>query len=453
MFAAANVLRDHLAAVIEEGHIQYGIVSTTLSTLGDLDLPQDVTFQAACVAWLRQILNSGYPEDKRYLMATSVVVFFGKQLGSPDPFAPRFDHIHSAALRPLLDFLLLNERFYPREARLRPGVIALRILSIVTGRGDFDPAILPVLTSALLQTHPLQSRRLALKLFQRPDFEWFSPQAEAFSTVERARLLEAMGDPFQFTPDLPPQEGQPKVTIDYNPMLSVALLTEFAGSDLWRDHVRSLNFASCEEAASTEGGRGLVFRDMFRWLQNVLKKPHDSAAKLVSALRRLEELECWNTAEVMLMWAWTDGFVDTTDHNAWELIGHETLKFYRIRGMECLGHLFRHIGGCVEAHMIMVSALKRVRPSTSCLVAGVRRRVQIHTAGEGFSGIDMWSVYGISQACQLRRLYQLFGFNPTTLKEAIADERSVEFPSGSISEGEGRSALTVPFLDCGCDYP
>jgi len=138
-------------------------------------------------------------------MANAVVEFFGKQLGSP--FAERFYHIHSHALRPLLDLLLLSERLYPTESPPYPGAIALRILSIETGRGDFDPAILPILTTTLLPIHSLQSRRLALKLFQRPAFGWFFSQAEAFSTVERARLLKAVGDPFQFTPDLPPRMG------------------------------------------------------------------------------------------------------------------------------------------------------------------------------------------------------------------------------------------------------
>ena len=450
MFTAAEVLRDRLTAVIREGHIQPGIVRTTLSTLGDLDLPQGANFQEACVAWLRQILDSGYPEDMRYLMASSVVEFFGKQLGSP--FAERFDHIHSAALRPLLDFLLLSERLYPTESPPYPGVIALRISSIETGRGDFDPAILPVLTSTLLQTHPLQSRRLALKLFQRPDFGWLSPQAEAFSSVERSRLLEAVGDPFQFAPDLPPQDGQPKVTTGYDPISSMALLIEFAGSDLWGDHLRPLNFVSCEAAASTEEGRGLVFQGMFRWCSNIQAEPLDSAAKLVSALRRLEELESWNTTEVMLMWAWTDGFVDATDHDAWELIGHETLKFYRIRGMERLGGLLRHIEDRLVERSLFASLFRVGPPSTSCRVPGVRRPVRIHIRGEGFSGVSRLDVYKISQACQSRRLYQLFGLDPTTLEEAIAAGRSDEVLLGSSSEGEGRSVLPVQFLGTPCDY-
>lgn len=449
LFATADVLRDRLAAVIREGRVQPGIVKTLLSTLGDLDLPQTANFQEACVLWLRQILDSGYSEDMRYSMASSVVVFFGKQLGSPS--AERFYHIHSDALRPLLDFLLLSERLYPTEFPLYPAVIALRILSIETGRGDFDPAILPILTATLLPTHPLQSQRLALKLFQRPDFGWFSPQAEAFSSVERARLLEAVGDLFQFPPDLPPQDEQPKVTTNYDPVSSVALLIECAGSDLWRDHLCPLNFASCEVVASTEGGRGLILQGMLGWGSNAQSEPLDSATKLVSALRRLEELECWDTAEVVLLWAWTDGFVDAADNDTWELIGHETLKFYRIRGMERLGGLSRHIEDRLAEHPIFAGLFTTGCPSTSCRVAGVRRPVRIHMRGEGFGGLSRLDVYKISQAYQLRRLYQLFGLDPTTWEEAIAAGKSDE-PIGSSSEGEGRPTLPVQFLGSACDY-
>jgi len=451
LFAATDVLRDCLAAVIREGHVQPGIVRSSLSTLGDLDLPQTANFQEACVLWLRQILDSGYSEDMRYLMASSVVVFFGKQLGSP--FAERFYHIHSDALRPLLDFLLLSERLYPTELPPYPGVIALRILSIETGRGDFDPTILPILAATLQPTHPLQSRRLALKLFQRPDFGWLSPQAEIFSSIERARLLEAIGDPFQFPPDLPPQDGQPNVATSYDPILSVALLIEFAGSDLWRDHLRPLNFASCEEFASTEEGRGLIFQGVLEWGSNAQTEPFSSATKLVSALRRLEELNCWNTAEVVLLWAWTDGFVDATDSDTWEFIGHETLKFYRIRGMERLGGLSRHIKGHLVEHPLFAGLFRTGRPSTSCRVAGVRRPVRIHMGGEGFGGISRLDVYKISQTSQLRRLYQLFWLDPTTWEEAIAAGKSDEVLFDSGSGGEGPSILPVQFWGSTCDYP
>ena len=447
---AFDVFRDRLAAVIREGHIQPGTVSSLLFTLGDLDLPQVLNFQEACILWLRQILDSEYPEDMRYLMASSVVAFFGKQLGSP--LAERFDHVHSAALRPLLDFLLLSEKFYPVESSPYPGVIALRILSIETGRGDFDPELLPILTSTLLYTHPLQSRRLSLKLFLRPGLEWLSPQAEIYSSVERARLLEAIGDPFQFTPDLPPQDGQPNVTTDYNPISSATLLIEFAGSDLWRDYLHPLNFASCEEVASTEEGKGRIFRWMFEWAADILKEPLDSVTKLVSALRCLEGIECWNTAEVVVLWAWTLGFVDATDHDAWEVIEHETLKFYRTRGMERLGGLLRHIEGCpVEG--LLFSRFRADHQNTSCRVAGVRRPVRIHTGWEQFSWISRMDLRKISLACQLRRLYHLFGFDPTTWKEIIAVEKPDEVSGGSDLEGEGRSIPPVYFSDFVCDYP
>jgi len=157
----------------------------------------------------------------------------------------------------------------------------------------------------------------------------------------------------------------------------MALLIEFAGSDSCRDHLRPSNFISCEEFASTEQGRGLAFRGMLEWGSNSRTEPLDSTTKLVSALGRLEELECWNTAEVVLLWAWTDGFVDATEDDAWKLIGNETLKFYHICGMERLGGLLRHIAGRLVEQPLFAALFRTGRPRTSCRIRGVRPPVRI----------------------------------------------------------------------------
>lgn len=78
------------------------------------------------------------------------------------------------------------------------------------------------------------------------------------------------------------------------------------------------------------------------------KEPLDSTTKLVSVLGRLKEIRYWDTAGVVVPWAWTDRFMVTTDHDAWEIIGPETLKFLsypwdgtpgRPIGTFCLGQL------------------------------------------------------------------------------------------------------------------
>lgn len=237
-------------------------------------------------------------------MARSAVALLGRQFG------PQFSEHSSRALatgiRPLLDFLLLSERHHSAESPTYPGAVALRFVLDATPHRSFDPTILPILTSILLPTHPLQSRTLALKLFQRPGHQWCSSQAQSFSDTDRARLLEAVGDPFQFTPDPPPQDGQPTTITDYEPMLTAVLLIEFASSDLWRDHLRHSNFTSCEEIISTEEGRDLA-------IQHMDQEETGSWTGLPSAIERLEELGCRNTAEAVILWARTKGIVNATN--------------------------------------------------------------------------------------------------------------------------------------------
>ena len=42
------------------------------------------------------------------------------------------------------------------------------------------------------------------------------------------KFLQAVGDPFQFTPDPPLQDGQLADAADYDPMMVVVILIEFA---------------------------------------------------------------------------------------------------------------------------------------------------------------------------------------------------------------------------------
>jgi hypothetical protein len=239
-------------------------------------------------------------------MASAALALLGKRF---DPPSTELSPL-TAGILPLLDFLLLSEKFYTAESPSHPGVIALRLVSIAPGHQHLHPAILPVLTSTLLRSHPLQSRILALKIFQRPGLEWCSSQAEGFSDIERARLLEAVGDPFQFTPDLPPQDGQPTTATDYEPMRSAVLLIKFASSDLWQDHLRPSNFTSCEEMISTEEGRDLAFE----YLDEL---EMGDRIGLDLAIGRLEALECRNTVEAITLWAWTNGIMKAAGDNTW----------------------------------------------------------------------------------------------------------------------------------------
>ena len=165
-----------------------------------------------------------------------------------------------------------------------------------------------------------------------------------------------------------------------------------------------------------------------------------------SALRRLKEMECWNTAEVVVQWAWAGGSLGVTDHNVWKDIEHETLEFYRTRGVDRLGSLSRHIKESTYGSV--------GDQNTPCKVTGVRRPVHLHVGREGISGTSGVGMRKISKACQLKRLYQLFELDPTTWEQVIAAGKSDEKPSGGGNlGGEGQSMPPVQFLYSMCDYP
>jgi hypothetical protein len=305
LYTALDFLRGQLTAIIRAGNVQSSFISSTFSTLSDLDISRVANFQETCISWVYEIVNSGYTKDEQYSMASSAVALLGKRFDSPSTEPSPL----TSEIRPLLDYLLLSENFRTAESPSHPEVIALRLISIAPGHRHLHPTISPVLTSTLLQSHPLHSRALALKIFQRPGLEWCSPQAGGFSATERARLLEAVGDPFQFTPDLPPQDG-PTTATEYEPMRTAVLLIKFASSDLWRDHLRPSNFTSCEEIISTEEGRDLAFRYLNQ-------DEMGDRTGLDLAIRRLEALGCRKTAEAVALWARTNGITNATNHDTW----------------------------------------------------------------------------------------------------------------------------------------
>ena len=431
LFTALDFLRGQLATIIRSGDVRSGFISSTFSTLSDLDIPQVANFQDACISWIQEIIRSPlYPEDERYSMASSAVALLGKRFDPPPSTEPS-SHVRATAIRPLLDFLLLGEGSQPTGSPPYPGIIALQAVTIAAEHKHFDPMVLPVLTCTLLPTHPLQPRILALRLFQQPGFEWCSSQAEAFSDMNRARLLEAVGDPFHFIPDPPFQSGQPMTTTLYEPMRTAILLIEFATSGLWRNHLRRSNFTSCEEIISTEEGRDLAFKHMIQRETGAGVGSFNSLAKLILAIRRLEEIECWNTAEVVILWAWTNVDVNAANHDAYGLIEQETLNYYCLRGMQRRGTLSKHIK------------------------ANSRQPVRMWVGGGEFSGVIREDLDRISQTCQLRRLYQLFECDHTTWGDTAVVGKVDEVSLGSDSEREVGMRTTIPvnFLDFSCDYP
>jgi hypothetical protein len=407
------------------------------------------------VLWITEILDSGYPDYDRYQMAGMVVQLLGKHLYSKIP--ERFSEVKPTWIPPLLGFVSLCEKFQITQSPRHPGFVALRILSTSSGYVHFGATILPVLTSALLPTHPLRSRGLALKLFHRCISGWFSSQMEAVSNKDRDELLRAVGDPFQFTPDPPPQDEKPVGTANYKPMMAVVVLIEFASSDLWWNHLHRSNFTSCEEAVSTEEGRRTALKCMLdtathSW-QNFLCTP----TKIITAIRHLEWLQCSNTAEVVILWAWTIGVVSTMDRDAWRLIEGETLRFYQTRGMELPVALKQHITDR-DMEVMHIKFLIVHYNGSPCRVGSVRQSVLIELALSRLNSRDFIDLR-VSQIHQLGRFYHLFGYDPMTWKEAVAAEEiaaqdvAVEEVDEEMDVSSERSVTPVLLMEWACDYP
>ncbi|KAF9644233.1 hypothetical protein BDM02DRAFT_1056006 [Thelephora ganbajun] len=384
---AINLFHQRLQISIREMKADRLVLRWTLSALIYLDPFQIVDTRELVFLWIIEILNSEYPEDERYEMASRVVHLLEKHF---DPNVSKdVPYAEPTWIPPLLGFLSLSERFYTTDVPPYPGLTTLRILSTSPVYADFDKTIIPVLTSTLLPTHPLQSCTLALKVFYTFMPGWFSSQMEDALDEDLDKFLQAVGNPFLFTPDISLQDGKPVGTVDYEPMMAAVVLIEFASSDLWRDHLRRLNFASYEEIVSTEEGRNTALRWMLGPAVNSRRDFLRTPTKITTAIRRLEELQCLNTAEVVISWAWTIGVINLVDHGAWSSIGNDTLRFYQTYGTGRLIALKRHVidsNGTTEFHHLdflcrnvgYKSLPCRVECSTSCHDPGRGHREASH---------------------------------------------------------------------------
>ena len=445
---AIYLFHRQLQVVIAEGKVEEPVLTSVLSTLIHIDPLQVMDSGELGFLWITDILNSGYREYERYQMASKVVQLLGKHLFKrPIPFS----HVLPAWIPSILGFLSLCEEFNTIITPSSPEFIALHILSTNRGSADFGPMILPLLTSTLLPTHPLRARSLALKTFFRFMTGWFSPQMENVASKHLDKLLRAVGDPFQFT-DLPPQDGKPMGLVDYEPMMATAVLIEFASSDLWRNHLRRSNFTSCEEIVSTGKGKRTALGSIFDVARDFLPKFLCTTAKISTAIRCLEELQCLNMAEVVIMWAWTTGAVNLVDRDDWRLIGRETLQFYQTCGMRRLTALKQHITAWPEEnrHKVFLT----VRYWTSQCRSGSPTWPDPTTLRPWPKSMDCYLAdLFIAQVCQLRRLYHLFGCDPTTWEEAVTVEEVDEGMGVSSGRSVTPDSFIGPVVDWACDYP
>ena len=438
-----HLFHQQLQLVIARGEVTPRVLTPVLSALIHIDPLRVMGSGELGFLWISEILNSGYQEHERYQMASEVVQLLGKHFFEhPEPFS----RVLSTWIPSILRFLPLCEEFTPSPPS--PGFIALRILSTNRGSAHFGPMILPVLTSTLQSTHPPQTRSLALNTFLRFVTGWFSSQMENIPKKELGKLLQVIGDPFQ----LPnPQDGKPVGLGVYKPMMATVVLIEFASSDPWRNHLRRSNFTTCEEVLSTGEGKRTALESMFDVARDLWPELLCTATKITTAIKHLEELQCSNTVEVVIIWAWTTGAVNLVDRDDWRLIGHHTLRFYQTHGMRRLIALKQHTTAQPKQsrHMMFLTARYR---TFSCR-AGSALRPDPTSTPWLISGNRYLADFHIAQVCQLRRLYHLFGYDPTTWEGAFMVE-TVEEERGMSSGLRAKPIPFIgPFIDWACDYP
>ena len=266
------------------------------------------------------------------------------------------------------------------------------------------------------------------------------------------KLLQAVGDPFHFPPESPEDQDGESEGAGYEPMEAAVLLIEFASSELWRSHLHPSNFASCEDVVSTDEGRRFTLKAMFSTALYGRPEFLCTPTKIVAAIRRLEELGCLNTAQVVIMWAWVTGMADEMDQDGCRLVEGETLRFYRAHGLRSLAALKR----CIVENIDGIPPFSRVRlfvaryEGPPFRMGCSRRPSQLSALTERIPCEEEWEAdCVISQACQLRRLYHLFGYDPTTWRDAVVFEE-VDEEVEVLSE---HSVVPDSFVGWECDYP
>ena len=464
---AATLFYEHLETTVRRGEAsQERAIIDVLSASVGLDLFEHTEYYNNGFRLIADILSSSFSEKGRYRMANAVLLFLGNYFFpnqneilanlSSLPVKPKW-------ISPLLDFLSLSEKFYATESPPYAGSIALRFISatyVKADRREFDPkanrlrwlfvgsggfektktAVIPILSSTLLPTHPLQSRSLALNVLHTSLLQLVLSERVAVTAEDFKSLLQALGDPFLFTRDPPLLDWRADPSKpDYEPADTAVLLIELASSELWQNHLDSSNFTTCEEFLSTEEGKRTVVEHMLKSPLPPWLKPLCRATKVAAAIRRLEELQCLNTAEVVIMWAWSVGPFYAEDHNR-RLIERMTFSFYQTHGIGRLKALERHI----------------TNPSTGVAILGfIQREYREPGLPRKFSvrklplpdGASVEEWLRTSQVCQLKRLYHLFGCDPTTGEEMVVDEeihREMDLLS---------TLAPISSVDWACDYP
>ena len=452
---------------IREGSADEDGLTGVLCALTHLDPIDSARKLGLGYLWIQELLNSSYQESECHKMASPVVRLLGRYYYAGVVYSSALSPVWTEAL---LGFLSLNEKFCsvapPPEPQPNPGFIALLILLDNMKSTDCGPAIVPLLTSMLSPTHPLQLRGLALKAFHTFTASWFSSQMEDAGNVDLGSLLQALGDPFQFTRHVPPQvvgtfragsrlrDGKPFLLTGYSPITATDILIEFASSHPWRDHLHRSNFTSYEEITSTESGRRAALNSMLNTATSLWPEFLSTPAKITEAIRRLEELQCLNTAQVVIMWAWTAGVLNPADRDAWSSVERDTLRFYQTHGTRPLVALKQHItDATIEPRHTAFLKIHYGDVQSPCRVGTVRQQVPPTRSNRPLPIPQFPPGYytdlRISRVCQLRMLHCLLGCDPTSWEEVVGAEEVDE----EIRRVPGHPTTPFPFVDWACDFP
>ena len=276
------------------------VLTSILSTLLHLD-PFQASGTVKCgFEWIDNILSSDYPEDDRDRVAAQAMQLLENHFCSKDPDSPLI------WITSLVQYLSRYERLFAIHPPTCSRSIALRVLSTSPESTHHITAILPLLTLALSQTHPLQLRYPALKALHKLIPTWFFMGGIPGTDFEG--LLQAVGDSFQFTLDPPLLDGKPMDATEYDSMMVVVVLIEIASSNRWRNYLPGSNFASCESFVSTESGGKLAFNCLSHMATTWPEFLHTSL-KVNAAITYLGEIQCLNTAQAVNKWAQAAGIL------------------------------------------------------------------------------------------------------------------------------------------------
>jgi len=205
-------------------------------------------------AWMEGIIRSDRHIEARCHSAQLIMRLLGKPGSLPMLPLPATTYVPT-----LLRFLELCEDCHQSNpafasvpqlsSQLEPEIVALQILRSVFSREEAlhgtATMLVLVLTRVLRPEDRLQSRKLGLVLFVQLWHCWPSlPQCDGITSEACARLVDAVGDPFQLSELQPSAPTDKRLHADYGNK-SVGILLGLTLSDAWRDHLRPSNFASC----------------------------------------------------------------------------------------------------------------------------------------------------------------------------------------------------------------